>query len=432
MRMHRFTTEATFRGLATIAILAASAPIAHAQAAGAPTETTPNPTPPAPAATEPPAPPKQTPAEVSPNAITVSGLIDFYYQYQFSSPTKGQKLTGRIYDFRHNTPTLSLAWVDVKKAAQPGGFGFTASLATGDSADADVANPYSNQGEARFKNIAQLFATYTDKSGFTADFGKFLSPYGYDTTKVILNPNYSLTDATFLVPNYEAGLRMTYPVKAINTAFSLFVVNSLYHTATSGVQEDNGTKDFIVRANYTTPDGKFNYIPAYGFGKDKLGVGNENVVLFDNWLTYHLTAADTLAGEYVYRKDTNKGGNYDLTGHGYGAYYRRQLDPKNAVIFRVSGFQKKVKSFFTLQDTIAGGLQDLAVVPSVTGTSESSVQTNEVTATYEIKVTPALTTRIEYRHDSSSNGSVFGYVNGDSASPTDKQDTITVAGLLTF
>lgn len=364
-------------------------------------------------------PPKETPVAQSPY-VTVNGLIDFYYQYQFNNPKGGHPLSGRIYAFRHNTPTLGLAWVDIAHTPKPGEFGFKFSLAAGDSADSDVPNAQSGTGEAQFKNLAQAYGTYVSDSNFTVDFGKFLSPYGYDTTEAILNPNYTVTLATYLVPNYLFGARATYPIKGANLAVSGFVVNSLEETPTSGVQEDNGRKDFIVRLNYTTPDGKFNYIPAYGFGRDKLSAGfttaaappsgNEDIILFDNWLTYHATKDVTLAGEYVYRKDSDKGGGYGRRGDGYGLYYRQQLDPKNAVAFRTSMLSNK---------TSVGLVSD-------------SVRVNEITATFEQKVASNLTMRYEYRHDHSNNPTLFGFQKSDGVTLGGDQDAILVAGLFTF
>ena len=376
---------------------------------GVPIPTTPGPS--APAQNAPP--PKQAPVAPAP-AISVDGLIDLYYQYQFSSPKKTNALTGRIYAFRHNTPTVGLAWLDVYHTAPAGGLGFKVSLAAGDSADSDVPAASSGLGEARFKSIAQAYGTYTAKSGFTADFGKFLSPYGYDTTEAILNYNYTITLATYLVPNYLAGLRATYPLKNPNLAISAFVVNSLEETPTAGVQDDNGRKDYILRLNYTTPDGKFNYIPAYGVGSDKLSPsGNEDITLFDNWLTYHATKDITLAAEYVYRKDHDKGGGYNLRGDGYGAYYRQQMNPRNAYALRYSVLSKHT---------------DVQTTPVTT----TSFRADEYTATYEYKAAANFTTRLEYRHDHSNNAAAFGFVQGDNDNPSSHQDAVIVAGLFTF
>jgi hypothetical protein len=373
----------------------------------APTTTTPVPSP-SPTAAAPP--PKQTPVAPAPN-ISVSGEIDGYYQYQTSSPTHGQVLNGRIYAFRQNTPTLRLAWLDVYHTPSPGGFGFKVSLAAGDAADRDVPDANSGVGESRFKNVAQAYGSYTASNGFNIDFGKFLSPYGYDTTEATLNYNYTLTDATYLVPNYLTGVRATYPVKGIHLAVSAFVVNSLEETPTAGVQDDNGRKDYILRLNYTTPDGKFSYIPAYGTGSDKLSAtGNENITLFDNWLTYHATKAVTLAGEYVYRKDHDDGGGYNLRGDGYGAYLRQQLTPKNAYALRYSVLAKHTD----------------------TAGSVASFQANEVTATFEHKVAANFTTRLEYRYDHSNNPALFGFAKGNRPDPVSSQNTILVAGLFTY
>jgi hypothetical protein len=387
---------------------------------GTPTTTTPVPQPPAAA----PAPPKQTPVALAPN-ISVGGEIDGYYQYQFSNPRQGQSVGARIYATRQNSPTVRLAWLDIAHTAAPGGFGFKVSLATGDAANDDVPNGGSFTGESRFQSLAQFYGTYAAKSGLTVDVGKYLSPYGYDTTEAILNYNYTLTDATFLVPNYVFGVRATYPIKSPNLAASIYVVNSLEEGPNLGVEDDGGNHDVILRLNYTTPDGKFNYIPAYGFGKAKLTAsglssddiapakGNENLILFDNWLTYHLTKKITLAGEYVYRDDTSDGGNYDRRGDGYGGYYRQQLDTRNAIALRYSRL--------TSHTSVLGGAP----------LSVTSFAANEITATFEQKLAADFTVRYEYRHDYSNNSAAFGFPKGDSGT-TGNQDAVLAAGIFTF
>jgi len=348
--------------------------------------------------------------------ITVSGYFDGYFQYQFSHPSPAVPIGGRVYVWREAQPTLGLAWLDIAKPAKPKSLGFKVSLAAGDYADGDVPAAGSGTGEAQFKSIAQAYGTYMGPNGFTADLGKFLSPYGFDTTVAQLNWNYTLTDATFLVPNYLAGVRATYPFKGCSV--SGYVVSDLEETATSGVQEDNGTKDFILRLNYTTPDGKFNYIPAVGFGKDKLpgplGKGNEDIVLWDNWLTYKAAPKTTLAGEYVYRKDKDKGGLYNLRGDGYGVYVHQELTPTKSVTVRYSALAKHM-------DTLA---------PAPVGSS--SFRADEVTVTYEQKFAPNFSARLEYRHDHSNNPALFGFPDENKPIPVGHQDAVIVAGLFSL
>ena len=370
--------------------------------------------------------PKETPVAPAPY-INVTGEIDGYYQYQFSDP-KGTGILrgGRIYAIRHDTPAVRLAWADIYHTPAPGGFGFKVSLATGDAADRDVPAAQSGVGESRYKHLAQFYGTYTAANGFTVDIGKYLSPYGYDTTETTLNYNYTLTDATYLVPNYVFGARATYPFKSPNLAASVYVVNSLEEAPNLGVEDDGNNHDVILRLNYTTPDGKFNYIPAYGFGRAKLTAsgldgadvapakGNEDLVLFDNWLTYHATRAITIAGEYVYRKDDNRGGNYNRKGDGYGAYYRQQLDSRNAIALRYSAL--------TSHTDVIGGAP----------LSTTSFRADEYTATYEYRAAANFLTRTEFRHDHSNDASAFGFDSGSNPAPVGSQDALIVAGIFTY
>nr|MDQ2732458.1 porin [Armatimonadota bacterium] len=195
----------------------------------------------------------------------------------------------------------------------------------------------------------------------------------------------------------------------------------LEETPTAGVQDDNGRKDYILRLNYTTPNGKFNYIPAVGFGTDNtFGTGDEKTLLFDNWLTLNATKSTTLAGEYIYQRNSDSGGGFNVNQNGYGAYLRQQLTSKTAGALR-----------YSLINSSNSSTRGMGVAPNFTAAGTNiKYQAYEVTAMYEYKLAAPLTARLEYRHDNTNNVAAFPF--GTTGSPKTSQDTLTLAWLYNF
>ena len=391
----------------------------------APTQPAAAPTPPgtatAPAASAAPA------ATPPPNyKLQYNGLIDGYYLFNFNNPKNITAGGGHAYyDARHNSPTIDLAELNVFQTAPPKSFGYKATFITGDTADLnhyDFLSASRGLGEARYKNIQQLYGTYAfgaDGSGI--DFGKFYTPFGYEVTEPNGNYNESRSLAYSLVPFYHAGLRIYTPVPGLAALTATFyVVNGVYNTPTLGVQNDSKRLGYIGQLNYTDPKGKFTLISELGLGKQKYGgtvdVGGPDtkLTLNDNNFTYNINANQLFGLDYAYLKFKPDGGP-KTTQNGYAVYYRQAFTPKTALALRFSGYSSKVDG-------------------------SDTAKPYEITATYEVKPTTAFTTRLEYRHDHSNINPVTGGTNtfyGGSddlvSGPTKKnEDTLELAGIFTF
>jgi hypothetical protein len=357
--------------------------------------------------------------------IQTSGLIDGYYQYQFNNPKTGL-ITGRIYDFRSNTPTLSLAELNVFKNPKPGNFGFKATLGAGDTADINAAavagQPASATYEGRYKNFLQAYGTYSfGSNGSGIDFGKFYTPFGYEVTEANANFNYSHSLPYALLPFYHAGARI-YSQNVDGFTGTVYIVRALYDTETAGVGSDVKSPSYVGSINYTDPKGKFVVVETLGGGKDKFnlvagdtstnvgGDGIENKALVsDTDFTYNLDASHIVGLNYTYastKPDVKGAGSENVTGQGYAAYYKDQLNAKDAVALRYSTDSIK-------EDTVS-----------------QTARPWEATATYEIKATSNFTTRFEYRHDGSNVADTFVDSHGNTTKKD--QDTVTVAGFFTF
>ena len=351
--------------------------------------------------------------------LQYNGLIDGYYLFNFHNP-KNISIGGgeTYYDTRHNSPALSLAELNVFQNAAPKSFGYKATFMTGDTADINHFGVGSSLGEARYKNVQQLYGTYAfGADGSGVDFGKFYTPFGYEVTESNGNYNYSRSTAYAYVPFYHAGARIYAPVPGLAALTATFyLVNGVYNTPTMGVQNDSKRPGYMGQLNYTDPKGKFTLISELGLDKQKdplaLGTGiGTKVVVNDNNFTYNFNANQLAGLDYVYRKLTPDGGGKD-TVNAYAIYYRQALTAKTAAALRFSSGDEKVDD-------------------GLGGTTHG--RPYDITATYEVKPVANFLTRIEYRHDHN-NQAVFFSGNDDGVSgPSRKdQDTLSLSGVFTF
>ena len=375
--------------------------------------------------------------------VQYNGLIDGYYLFNFRNPKNVTYGGGHpYYDTRHNSPSLSLAELNVFKTARPSGFGFKATFMTGDTADinhGDLDGASRGLGESRYKNVQQLYGTYAlGAGGAGVDFGKFYTPFGYEVTESNANYNYSRSTAYNILPFYHAGARIYTPVPSVNGLTATFyLVNGVYNTPTLGVQNDSKRPGYIGQLNFTDPKGKFTVISEIGFGKQKLGgtidaAGPDTKILLnDNNFTYNLNANQLIGLDYEYAKNTPEGGP-KTTINGYAVYYRQALTPKTAFALRFSGYDQKTDGYTSF--TTTAGEDGGGDVTTSTFNGTDHVKPYDITATYEIKAAANFLTRFEYRHDHSNKDAFLDTsYNGDTNTNLKKdQDTISLSGVFTF
>ncbi len=428
------TTGLALAGLALTTLAAA------AQDAAAPTPPATTGAGPGPATQPPPAPgtaqpaPTQAPAPPAPAApptnykIQYNGLIDGYVQYSLQNPHGTQldnSAASGAYNARIKTPTLQLAEINIFNTPRPGGFAFKTTLIAGDTADQNHANynfvtggTVGSTSEAQFKNIQQLYGTYAFAgAGGGIDVGKFYTPFGYEVTEANADYNYTRSLPYNLTPFYHAGIR-AYTPSFKGLVVTGYVVNNIFNTATEGLHHQ-GNYGGIGQLNFTDPKGRFTAIGTLGFGKDLLGGAKTKITINDDDVTYNLNPSQLIGLDYTYVQQKPDGGLPKTTQNGYAFYYRQQLTPKTAFAGRFSGFNSKTDGIPALGETAS--------------TPPSSLKPNEFTLTYEYKPQASLTTRLEYRHDSSNQQSYLGKNDSALGGPSKKnEDLLILAGLFTF
>ena len=361
-----------------------------------------------------------TPAGATPK-ITISGFLDWYYQYSFSHPASGTNLPGRAFDIRNDSFTLNQLEVSIARpTTDQSPVGFTATLTAGKTADlvhlyepgGAVTHAFYNDTPTRF--LQQLYGTYLirGKSPVTIDFGKFVTHMGYEVIESWANDNFSRSLLfTYAIPLYHTGLRFTVPMSKELTA-QLLLVNGW-----NSVEDDNSSKSIGMQLNYK-PNDRLNVILNYMGGNEggkALGNGVFSGIGFPDDHVRNVQVVDLVAVANPTPKlkvglNVDYGGAFAAgdsgTWSGQAYYARYQITPSTALALR----------YDRLQDT---GLR-----------LGADTQISALTATLEYTVKGSLVNRLEFRHDQSGNAGAFGFPGGGGVGR--RQDTVTFAQVYKF
>lgn len=339
--------------------------------------------------------------------ITLNGLIDMYYMYDFNHPAPGALVSGRAFDVKSDSFSLSLLELNVNRAvtkASP--LGFTATVTLGKTAD--IVNATEPGGVNTYKYLQQLYATYL-LGNTTVDFGKFVTMMGYEVIESSSNDNYSRGLLfTYAIPFYHMGFRVTQPISSTLSS-QLFLVNGW-----NDVEDENGGKTIGTDLNWT-PNSKVNLILNWlggdegsattggGIGFATPGIRNTQTLDFVG--VFNLTSILKLGLNVDYASAKGKGGASSGNWSGEAVYARYQMPRGNAVALRMEHFEDP------------NGLR--------TGFSQDM---NEITFTMEHVWRSDLITRVEFRHD---HAGANGFFNSGGGSGRD-QDTLTFSQVVKF
>jgi hypothetical protein len=436
--------------IVTCALLGLAATTGNAQDAPKPDATKA----PAAAAAAPAAPPPP-----APGTVTVSGLVDVYYGINVRAPrgpgdtpyaatlTTGNpgEVIGvdnafHAFDINDRDPSFSLGELNITRTPGKGfPLGLTLTLTAGDTAR--IVHATEPGGTSSWQFVQQAYLTYTPHIAgrdVTIDFGKFVTPFGYEVIESSSNDNYTRSFGfTYAIPFYHAGVRAAFPLSPKFT-MTLFGVNGW-----NNVADDNNAKSFIVQATWK-PDAKLtanltymggaegtgafgNYLPAgpaYPIGLpttmvnggtfiNTKGAGNVTIDLVEFQPTYQISPKLKIAGvlDYAHAAGDIYGVKESGTWLSGAAYGRYQLTNHFALAGRLEQFED-------IPGTGSVGLR--------LGGPYTKLQSATLTAEYT-SFKGQLISRLEFRHDSSNNA-VFGAGSGT----VKDQDTYTLGEVFKF
>jgi Putative beta-barrel porin-2, OmpL-like. bbp2 len=244
----------------------AAPPAVPAEAAPPPAPMPPPPPPPAAVVVEtPPAAPVAPPAKTWKDLVTLEGLVDAYYQYNFTGDNSMVPPTNRQFDVNSNTFTLNYAKVGIGISSDNVGLRMDLGYgATG--AIVNAANPADASSDPFL--VQQAYATVIPVENLTIDFGKFVTWAGAEVIESNKNWLYSRSYLFFNIPLLHTGLRAAYKISDMLT-LQAAVVNGWNGV---GIAPDiSKDKTFGFNASITIPSGPAIYATVY-VGKGETAV----------------------------------------------------------------------------------------------------------------------------------------------------------------
>jgi hypothetical protein len=332
----------------------------------------------------------------------VSGLVDVYYGYNFNRPDKDPNILVfenqfRNFDTEHNQFSLNQAKLVLTNTPDADHrIGFKLDLTFGPNAE--IVNGAEPGGVGIFRNIQQAYLSYLAPvgKGLQIDFGKYVTPHGFELIESKDNWNYSRSLFFTLNPYYHHGFRLTYPV---HDKFSL---SFLMHNGYNNTVDNNDRKSFSVQGIFK-PTSKITFTQNYTGGPEQNKNNDDNRHLFDGILLYNINDKISFATNYFYAFDRiNK-----ARVHAKGIVGYLRITPKEGFSFS--------PRFEVLDDN--------------DGFQSGTVQTlKSLTLTGERVLKGGLITRLEYRRDFS-NANTF---NKSTGRFVNAQTTLTMGVIYSF
>lgn len=244
------------------------------------------------------------PAKGWKDLLTVEGLLDSYYQYNFTGANSLTPPAGRNFDTYSNTFTLNYAKVGLGLSTDKAGFrldlgyGATGAIVNGALAsDVAAAPPYT----ATAFLVQQAYATLTPIEGLSIDFGKFVTTAGAEVIEANKNWLYSRSILFFNIPLLHNGLRVGYKVNDM-VSLQASVTNGWNGTGINSATFAD--KTYSLNASLSLPMG-LSILPTVYIG-NTTGTGGSTRFLFDLVAAYSVGALG-LNFNFDYVQDTNAG-----------------------------------------------------------------------------------------------------------------------------
>jgi hypothetical protein len=327
----------------------------------------------------------------------LSGFVDGYYGYNFNTPATRKAGPERAFDVQHNSFSLNLAELSLeKKPTDDSRGGFRLDLDYGPTQD--IVNATEPSGPHVFRNIGQAYLSYQAPvgKGLQIDFGKFVTPLGFEVIKTKDDWNYSRSLLfTLAIPFYHMGVRATYNVND-KVALAGYVVNGWNNTVT------NIDKKTVIGQVTVKPTSALALTETY-IGGPQLPNTTDWRHVADTIATFNITSKVSVAGNYDFGEDRESGAR--VRWQGVAGYARFQPTDWFAVAPRWE--------YFDDRDGFTSG---------------AAQKMKEFTLTGEFKHKDGVIARLEYRHDYSD----IPFYLKNTSDFRNRQNTFTVGLLYAF
>ena len=355
-----------------------------------------------PAAPSPAARPAEGPPANPFDSVTVSGLFDGYYGYNFQHPQTSSTAPVSPYRFFEGpTSAFSLNMLELgftKGPTESDRLGFNFTFGYGNAMNVVNSGDPAGLGYAQYLKEGYVSWLAPVGSGLQIDFGKFVTQHGAEVIETSGNWNYSRGILFYYaIPFYHYGVRTHYAFND-KVATSLYLVNGW-----NNIGENNTGKTFGIQVALT-PTKKLGIIQNYMVGPEQAGVNTNMRNLFDTIVTYNPTDKLSLMWNFDYGRETTVGTTTANWWSGIAAYAKYAINDDYAFAARYEFYDDH--SGFT-----TGAAQDL----------------NEFTLTLDRMISKRLLTRWEFRRDMSNYPSML-----KGSTPVSNQNTISGGLIYSF
>jgi len=338
--------------------------------------------------------------------VSFDGFLSTSFSYNFNRPVSGTNQF-RVFDFDDNTFKLDVFELVARKpAVKPRDSGFRVDLTLGSSIPRVAASAglfRDETGQADDIDLHQAFVSWIAPagSGLRLDFGKFITPFGYEVIDGYDGWNDNATRSIlfgFAIPFTHVGTRVSYTLSS-RAALMAMVVNGW------DVARDNNRSKSVGAQLALTPANAFALYLNGMWGPERSGNDADARTLLDAVATLKSGSRLTLGANAGWGTDRDAvAPGSDAVWSGAAGYLRLVVNPSFALIAR--------GEFFDDRDGVRTG-----IVQSL----------DEFTITPELRLTPHVLVRADARLDRS-NHRVFEKNQGLARS----QPTVLLDALYSF
>lgn len=257
--------------------------------------------------------------------ISIGGRVQGSYTYSFSSPP-GNDITGRLFDFENQDPTLNQVGVYVDKQVKADVFDVGGRMEWIYGADSRFIHSLGlfdhmgvDSGPDNQWDLNQLYVDINVPNVAKFRVGKFVTPAGYELIDPTGNSLYSHSFLfSYAIPFTHTGVTGTF---RLNDNASLMV--GITRGWDTSLEDDNGTIDFLGQLAYTLPSGNGNIYLTVITGADQPHDNDNWRTLVDFIYTRSLGDNITVALNADYAYEANSGtavGGSDAQWFGMAGY----------------------------------------------------------------------------------------------------------------
>ncbi|HSZ85798.1 MAG TPA: outer membrane beta-barrel protein [Puia sp.] len=181
----------------------------------------------------------------TPPPVTITGSVDVYYRFNFSSPPS--TLTNNYTSFTNSQNSFELGMATLRADHSFGKVSATADLGFGRRAE---EFSYNDPAHPTLFAVKQLFVSYQVSDKIKLTMGKWGTHIGYEVLDAYANRNYSMDYMFSFGPFFHTGLKADVTLSP-TTAFMVGIANPTDFSTTSA-----STKVLIAQFSTGTKDGK--------------------------------------------------------------------------------------------------------------------------------------------------------------------------------